>query len=399
MYTTMTRLALAAALGLAAAAPARAEGAPPPEAKVTAYGLVFLNAYGNTDGTNNVDVPLFAVPGASNVGVTARGTRLGIRLTGASAGSARLGGVVEADFYGGFAAVGIGDNMGLVRLRLAAARLDWTHTSLVVGQDWMVFAPLNPTSLACTGIPLMATSGNPWSRLPQVRVERRAGAATVQAAALSPSTGDFSGTFLAQPASGGLARVPFLQGRVAFTAKDAFGSGKPAVAGVSGHWGRSRTVVGGADVDVDSAGGALDLSVPFGKRVTLAAEAFTGTNLAGFQAGVFQGLNPDPVAPTRPGPRGIGTAGGWAQVAVLPPGISGVTVYAAVGFEDPDDGDLESVSRRDWRLRNRTGAVSFVHKVGDRFSWGIEARHAQTRLLQSGRRTNTHVNAAASLAF
>jgi hypothetical protein len=404
--TTVARVGLTLGLGLSAARDARAQAptpTPPPEAKIAAYGLVFVNAYGNSGGTNNVDIPLFAGTGEGNFGATARGTRLGIRLSGATVGRARLGGLIEADFFGGFAPVGVGDNMGIVRLRSAAARLEWTTSVLVAGQDWMIFAPANPVSLACTGIPLMAASGNPWARLPQLRVERRAGAATLQAGVLAPSTGDFSSTFLAQPGSGGLGRVPFVQARVAAAKANALGSGKPASLGVSGHWGRSRTPVGTGHVDVDTAAGALDLSLPLGNRVTLTGEAFTGKNLAGFQAGVFQGLNPDPAAldprVPRPGPQAITTAGGWAQLGWVLPGVAGVTLYGTYGLEDPDDADLASVARRDWRLRNRTAALSFVHKLSDRLSWGIEARQVQTRLLQSGEKENTHVNAAASLGF
>jgi len=67
-------------------------------------------------------------------------------------------------------------NMDIFRLRLAFGRLDWKHVAFEAGQDWSVFAPLNPTSLAAYAIPEFSESGNPWIRLPQIRAELTSGA-------------------------------------------------------------------------------------------------------------------------------------------------------------------------------------------------------------------------------
>jgi len=201
---------------------------------VTPYGTIYFNLFDNSAGTNNADVPLWATPGTGNLGASARQTRLGLRVTGVTAAKAKVSAVVEVDFFGGFPSVGIGDNMGVVRLRLANVRLDWSHTSLILGQDWMVFAPANPISIAAAGIPLMAAAGNPWARLPQARVEWHSGLALLQGAVLAPSTGDFSSAFAYVPASGSLSQVPFLQGRAAVTSSNWMGSKRPASIGVSG---------------------------------------------------------------------------------------------------------------------------------------------------------------------
>ena len=116
---------------------------------VVPYGTIYFNASGNSGGTNNDDVPLFATPsGTDNLSASVRQTRIGIRLQAAKNLGANLNGVIEADFFGGFPAFGVGENFGLVRLRLANVRLDWERTSLIVGQDWMTFAPNNPVSIA-----------------------------------------------------------------------------------------------------------------------------------------------------------------------------------------------------------------------------------------------------------
>ena len=110
---------------------------------------IFFNAFTNSGGSNNADDPLWATTsGQSNASASGRQTRFGVRITGGRIGNANVTGVVEADFYGGFPGVGIGENMGVLRLRVAKAKFDWERTSLTVGQDWVIFAPNNPTSLA-----------------------------------------------------------------------------------------------------------------------------------------------------------------------------------------------------------------------------------------------------------
>ncbi len=380
--------------------PAPAPAAEPAGVKVTPYGSLYFNGFHNADGVNNEDVPLWAVGGAGDTSATARQSRFGFRIGTPAALGAQVSTVVEADFFGGFPAIGIGENFGQVRLRLAYARLDWAKTALVLGQDWMVFAPVNPTSLACAAIPLFAASGNPWARIPQMRLERRFGSVLTQAAVLAPQSGDFNSAFLAQPNSGALSQTPYFQGRVALTSKSWLGSGKSGAIGVSGHYGQSRvTPTGGTAKDIDSAAGALDVSVPFGRHVTLLGEAFLGTNLAGFQGGVFQGLNPDAVSPGAPsGPDGIATKGGWAQIAFTP-GTSKIGLSASIGVDDPDDEDLASATKRNWRLRNQVLALGVSYRCSAQLSLGLEYRFLKTKLLQTGSQDSRHLNLAAVLAF
>jgi hypothetical protein len=394
-------------MGTAAAAssPQATAAAPAADAspvKVTPYGTIYFNFFDNSDGTNNADVPLWATPGTGNLSASARQTRLGLRVTGVTAANAKVSAVVEVDFYGGFPSTGIGDNMGVVRLRLANVRLDWSHTSLILGQDWMVFAPVNPTSIAAAGIPLMAAAGNPWARLPQARVEWHDGHVLLQSAVLAPSTGDFSSTFAYVPASGSLSQVPFLQGRAAFTSSNWMDTKKPASIGVSGHYGRSRVITAAADRTFDSRAVAADWSVPIVNRLTLAGEVFTGRDLAGFQAGVFQGVNTNFAVITASGPvddggHAIETRGGWAQLSatVIPP----LSVQLTWGLDDPRDETLVSVSRTDWRLRNQATAIGFVHKLSSQISWGVEYHRIVTAFLLTGRHTDNHINLAATFTF
>jgi hypothetical protein len=387
-----------------APASAQAAAAPkPPEIKVTPYGIAYLNFFTNSDAVNNGDVPLFpAASGPGHTSMTARQSRLGIRVTGAMLGKAKVTGILEGDFFGGYPAVGIGDNMGVFRLRLANARLDWTRGSLVAGQDWMIFAPVNPLSISSAGIPLFAAAGNPWSRLPQVRGEWKTRTVLLQGGVLAPQTGDFSSAFFYQPGGGALSETPFLQGRVAVTLANFAASKKVATIGVSGHFGQSR-VTAPVDREVDSNGVALDFVLPLGTKVTVQGEAFTGTNLGGFQAGIFQGLVADGAVlgpagtPVLDGPRALDTAGGWVQVtAAVTPAI---TVHGGFGTDDPDDADFLTVTRRESRLENTAISFGFQHRASAQVSWGVEFRRLETTYLIAGDRDVSHANVGVTFTF
>ena len=376
------------------------------------YGTIYINAFGNSGGTNNADDPLFATPtNQGNVSISVRQTRLGLKLEGPTIWHAKSRGQIEADFFGGFPAVGVGDNFGIVRLRLAFARLDWKKTSLEAGQDWTIFAPNNPVSIAAAAIPQMAAAGKPWARLPQIRLERRwaSGKVLWQGAVLAPSTGDSptaaTSPFFLQPTTGAASRVPFFQSRIAFNNANWLGTKKSGSIGFSGQYGRARVANTLGNNQIDSLGLAADWNSPIVARLMINGEAFFGRNLAGFQAGAFQGFNPD-FAYRRGntlisgGPRAIGTRGGWTQLGFTPRVLSDrLIIYGTYGLDDPRDSDLVSMSKRDWRLRNQAFALSFLYKFSPQLSWGVEFRRFDTFYLQSGKQATNHVNLGAAFSF
>lgn len=381
-------------------------------ARLTPYGTIYFNAFSNSTGTNNTDVPLFATPtGAGNTSASVRQTRLGFRLEGVKVGKANLKAVVEADFFGGFPSVGIGENFGVVRLRLANARLDWERTSVTVGQDWMVFAPVNPTSLAAAAIPQMAAAGNNWARLPQIKIERKFGKNfTFQGAILAPQTGDYNtaSNFFLQPTSGASSKLPFFQSRIAFVETNWFNSKKAGSIGLSAHYGRSKVFTGATsniENDIESVGVALDWNFPLAERISFAGEAFFGRNLGGFQAGVFQSYNNDfayrvgTILVPR-GVRAIGTRGGWMQLGFTPDILqNNLSLYGSIGIDDPTDADLISRTPRDFRRQNFSFAFDAIYKFTPQFQIGAEFRRLQTLFLLSGRRNANHVNLSAAYSF
>ncbi len=378
---------------------------------LTPYGTIYFNTVGNSGGTNNAEVPIFATPtGSGNVGASVRQTRLGLKLEGAKVGTARLAAVVEGDFFGGFLSIAIDENFGVFRIRLAYLKLEWERTTLTVGQDWMVFAPVNPVSIPAAGNPQMGAAGNLWARLPQVRFERKFGSHfALQAAMLDSQTGDFAtnAPFVVQPTSGNASRVPFIQNRISFSDNNWFGTKKAGSIGISGHFGRSRVFTGTTNIrnDIASIAVALNWNFPLTGLVSFSGEAFLGRNLGGFQGGIFQSYNTDSAykvgsAMVAGGVRSIGTRGGWAQIGFTPPNLKNkLGIYGSAGIDDPINRDLFSISHRDWRTRNLAISANVIYKFTPQFSIGAEFRRFVTNYLYSNRQSANHVNLGASYSF
>src|SRR5579863_3584403 len=144
-------------------------------------GIVLLNLFENRGTVDNEDFPALAEsrqanePNASpgTFGGTLRQSQIRLQAFGPDIAGARTSADVNLDFAGGLVNAPNGAWMGVVRMRTAIVRLDWTNTSIVAGQDRLFFAPLAPTSLAALAIPALSYSGNLWAWMPQVRVEHR----------------------------------------------------------------------------------------------------------------------------------------------------------------------------------------------------------------------------------
>jgi hypothetical protein len=370
------------------------------------YGTVLFNASYNTASTNIQDLPLFASKqgsdpsgGDKNFDMTARETRIGLRFQHANVAGARLSGQFEFDLFGGKTPLGNGIDMDLFRLRLAFGRLDWKHIAFEAGQDWSVFAPLNPTSFAAYAIPEFSASGNPWIRLPQVRAEFSTGASDSrrvlwQVAALDPNMGDNPITFSTsrQPGIGERGRMPALESRIAWT--DRIG-GQDLTVGLSGHYGRGKNfaVVDGVTIfaPVDSWGVALDYTVPFSRFFNLTGEAFEGRAL-----GIFSVTSGEAVgAVGMPGSHGVESRGGWMQAQF------NVTkqwqVNLAYGLEVPNASQLPVGNR--WRNQTYMGNLMFKLTPNVTFAWEYRRLLTDYRNQAFANERGDHVNLAVGYIF
>jgi hypothetical protein len=292
---------------------------------VSLYGTLLFNAGYNTAGGNIEDVPLFLgkqnsdpTGGDKNFYGTVRQTRIGLSLNPVNTLGGKLSGIFEFDMFGGQTALPTGTSMNLFRMRHAYGRLEWNNVAVEAGQDWGIFAPLNPISFSEYGIPALSASGNSWARMPQLRVEvKNAGNRTNnilwQFAASDPNMGDYPTTLFSTsrtPLIGERGRMPALQTRLAYSRVH---NDRRFTVGLSGHYGRGKNAgtIGVLNVQspVDSWGVALDYSLPLTTRFTIVGEAYEGRALGVYSSPAGEAVGAVGTA----GAHGVDSRGGWSQ--------------------------------------------------------------------------------------
>lgn len=356
---------------------------------VKIYGNVLINGGYVDRGSNTNDIPLFAQKrGTSsdqnhqNFEMTARQTRFGLRYEGSIFKDAKLTGVFELDLLGGKPAFGNGVNFDIFRVRLAYGRIDWKNDSFEAGQDWAVFSPLNPTTLASYAIPGFSTSGNLWNRFPQIRYEHRAAIGDKSkfiftSAVLDPNAGDNAGNPAARVIGlGERSALPALETRLGFTFPS---HTKESSLGVSGHYSRQIGVPGNpvgttAYSPIDSYGISGDLNAWLSSGFRVTGEIFHGQGL-----GIFSGNIAQSSVVIGGRARGIISTGGWAELhGEAPAGYEGAwkkfSANFGFGVEDNRDDDLLVGIRK----RNQTYMVNGQYKFSPNFTFAMEYRQVHT---------------------
>ena len=237
--------------------------------RVRLSGMILLNAFETRGAVDNLDFPQVATP--PNVPDTSgafagslRQSQLGVEVFGPDVAGAHTSANVRFDFAGGQADTSNGAVMGVVRLRTGTIRMDWADTSIVAGQDSLLFAPLAPTSLASVAIPALSYSGNLWVWTPQIRIEHRVAVSEdssllLQAGILDSLTGDFPNPRMRVPSEGEQSGQPAYGARVAWSHH---ALGRDVTVGVGGYYGRQNWGFGRG---VDGWAGTTDVTVPLGK--------------------------------------------------------------------------------------------------------------------------------------
>jgi hypothetical protein len=357
---------------------------------VKIYGSILFNAAYVDRGANTNDIPLFAQrrdtspdQNHQNFNMTARQTRFGLRYEGKIFEDAKLTGVFEFDLLGGKPAFANGVNFDIFRVRLAYGRIDWADDSLEAGQDWAVFSPLNPTTLASYAIPGFSTSGNLWNRMPQIRYEHREGKKSkfiFTAAVLDPNAGDNAGNPAARLIGlGERGALPAFETRLGFTTPS---HGRESSAGVSGHYSRLRGLIGIPVIGVptvplgsiDSYGVSGDANVWLSSGLRVTGELFHGRAL-----GIFSGNIAQSAVVIGGRPRGINSTGGWAELhGEAPAGYKGslknFSANFGYGVEDNRDEDLIAGIRK----RNQTYMINGQYKFSPNFTTALEYRRVLT---------------------
>ncbi|HET9401342.1 MAG TPA: hypothetical protein VFO34_10355 [Candidatus Acidoferrales bacterium] len=308
--------------------------------RVRLSGMVLLNLFENRGNVDNLDFPEFAsarqpIPTAGAFGGTVRQSEIGLEVFGPDIAGAHTRADVKMDFGGGFPPTAYGFSTGVMRLRTGTLHFDWENTSVIAGQDYLFFSPLDPTSLASLAVPAFSYAGNLWAWTPQVRVEHRFHATetsnfTVSAGILDSVTGEAAVNGDRTAVAGERSGQPAFAARAAWTHK-AFG--RDMTIGFGGYsarqnWGFGRHVDGWA--------GTTDVTLPLGKHFDFSGEFYRGRSVGGIGGGIGEsvllrgsGMLTDPTAPIRP----LDSMGGWAQLKYTP--VQKLQFNAAFGQDNP----------------------------------------------------------------
>jgi len=380
--------------------------------RVRLSGIVLMNLVSNQGVVDSIDLPTLAYarpPGGSggSFGATLRQSEIGLEAFGPTVAGAKTTADLQIDLAGGFPSVPNGINSGLVRLRTATMRMDWTNTSVVAGQDAIFFSPNSPTSFATLAIPALTYAGNLWSWVPQIRVEHRVvlgekSSLIFQGGILDPVSGEAPGeapgtTYYRQAGPGEASRQPAYGTRIAWT-RNVFG--QPLRVGVGGYYTRQDY---GFNRNVDGWAGMTDFDLPLNRQFSLSGKFYRGRALGGLYGGIGRSVlfSGDPtLASTEV--QALDSIGGWAQLKYRP--ANKWEFNAAFGMDNPYASDLKYFeypqSYGDPTLaRNQGSFVNMIYRPRSDLLFSAEYRHLTTYSLADGGNSAGHLNLMMGVLF
>ena len=343
-------------------------------------GTILSNTFFNSgsanwlENPNLVDASAAGSPTGSMSG-TVRQSRIGLAMTGVAVGEWTATGAVLADFFGGTPGFQTGTAMGLPRLVYAFGRLEREGTAIQIGQDHVLLAPRDPSSLAALSFPMLFRSGNLYLRAPQVRVEQDLGRGWHSAIGIvAPIAGDAANAYQFAPEAGAgeRSKTPAFQARLG-VGRDNPDAASEAAFAVSGHVGKRRS----AGTTSTSWAAAVDFRVRTG-RIGAAGEWFIAENAEAFGGALSQ-----------PGK----ASGGWIEGQFALSKRASLNAGAGIDTPDAAAGVLA-------RVRNRTMFGNVMFAISPELAASIEYRWLETRGgLQPVNRRNHHLNAAFAVRF
>ncbi len=376
--------------------------------KVRLSGLILMNTYMNRGNVDSSDLPnLVFRTGAGqsrgDFGATLRQSEVSLDVSGPRIGGAMTHANVDMDFFGGFPDTQYGVTAGLVRLRIATARMDWKNTSLIFGQDGLFFSPESPTSYASLGQPALSWSGNLWVWTPQVRVERRFTTGEqshflLQGGLLDPLTEESPEQYDRKPTYGERSRHPAFAGRVAW---EGTRGEDPIVFGVGGYVARQNF---GFDRNIPSWLVSGDWKVPLGRWLALSGEVYRGQAIGGLGGGIWQSaLLNQPALTATTQVIGLNDIGGWSQLKLK--ANAKLEFNVAGGIANPFAKDLETFATPSTAYgftplsRNHTILANSIFRPRSNLIFALEYRHLRTYTLSGNNHEGDHLNLAVGVSF
>jgi len=359
---------------------------------VKIYGTILSSTFFNTRDTDWADVPILVnPPSAFNSGwfsSSLRQSRIGLEVNGPTVGSFKTTGVFAMDFMGGMNDFQATPLFGLPEIVYAYARFENAKTAFEAGQDEMILAPRNPTSLVAFSYPELYRTGNLYLRAPQVRIERRlAGSNQGQLRATLGLVAPI-GTYPTLDFPGGSVtngwKRPAVQARLAWQSAPPGSTDEPGWGiGISGHYGRVALPLVDASQNVvssfgsDSWAAAIDLDL-HSRHVGFDAEGYVGKNLQSLGGGIGQ-----------PGK----TAGGYFEGRLI--ATRRLQFNAGLGDDHLTKPDRIPV------LLNRNTALfaNTIFQFTPEINLSLEYRHMVTMPFDGVKRRNENVNLGIAYRF
>jgi hypothetical protein len=330
------------------------------------YGFVKLDASYDTSLTYPGNFTIWVNSESSNedddgFNITAKQTRLGLKINGPDNGDVKTSGLVEFDFYGSSAP----ENKGKVQLRKAYLQIDWPDDSfsLIAGQNSDVFSPLVPTTLNYT---VLWGAGNIGYRRPQIRFTKNwknpDKSAVKFEVALARTVGRSNTPYAETGMDAGYPTVESRLG-ISFPMLDY----KPTTIGFSGHIGREEydIAANGDNKKFESWSANFDLTQPVNKWFTLKGEFFTGENLGTYFGGILQGVNTTTL-------KEISSKGGWVAISLGP--WDNWSFNFGGGVDDVDRDDVGTGSK----ISNSSIFGNFIYSINSNTQVGFELSQWKT---------------------
>ena len=333
------------------------------------YGKIKLDAAFDSHRTNTGNFARWVETGENNASdsqfnMTANETRLGLKIFGPDVNEMKTSGLVEIDFYGGSA-----ENSLHLRLRHAYVNLEWPEQrlSIMAGQNWDTFSPLNPTTLNYS---VQEWAGNIGYRRPQIRLTKICSVNEEVdlklEAALARTIGHDSGF---DPGDTGEdAGFPSVQARASVSFE--LWEGRQTTVGVSGHFAQEEydTNLAGKHVDVYSWSGNLDANMPINNWLTIKAEGFAGQNLDTYVGGIGQGIEVVGNSVTE-----LDSFGGWCAASLGP--WDNWSFNVGLSGEFITNNGLQTASLR---TSNTSYWANVIYAINENASVGLEIANWHT---------------------
>jgi len=348
-------------------------------------GMVLFNAFLNGKNAGGDENPVVVSPtsGTTTNGATLAQTMLGLRYESPKAlWGAAVNGSVFFDFYGG-------DGTSLnqaARLRTATIQLDWTNTSVMVGQDKPLIAPRDPFSLAQVGVSPFTAAGNLWLWSPQARVEQRfqfGDNSGIRAQlGLYEMNGMYGQNTMYPISVAPLSAGPALEGRFEFWHK--FGERTRIELAPGFH--TAQTAENG--VSVPSRLFSFDWFVNPWEKIEFTGAFYDGENIAGLGTigpGYFA-WGPEIVRP-------VPSIGGWTQLAWL--ATPKLTFHLIAGQHNNQASDVAG----GLIYKNQGYAANLVYRLAPNVLFSLEGMQLRTSYMGSGTRLNNHYDLGVAYLF